>query len=67
MMRLIKPEPNLDLRKYLFDLKEGEVFGPYKDGNQFKLSRMMDFDRGGSVKARHILIAYEGSQMHLAM
>jgi len=46
----------------LFDLKEGEVFGPYKDGNQFKLSRMMDFDRGGSVKARHILIAYEGSQ-----
>lgn len=46
----------------LFDLKEGEVFGPYKDGNQLKLSRMMDFDRGGSVKARHILIAYEGSQ-----
>ena len=46
----------------LFDLKEGEVFGPYKDGNLFKLSRMMDFDRGGSVKARHILIAYEGSQ-----
>ena len=46
----------------LFDLKEGEIFGPYIDGNQFKLSRMMDFDRGGSVKARHILIAYEGSQ-----
>ena len=46
----------------LFDLKEGEVFGPYKDENHFKLSRMMDFDRGGSVKARHILIAYEGSQ-----
>ena len=23
---------------------------------------MMDFDRGGSVLARHILIAYEGSQ-----
>ncbi len=46
----------------LFDLTEGEVFGPYKDGNQFKLSRMMDFDRGGSVKARHILISYEGSQ-----
>lgn len=46
----------------LFDLKEGEVFGPYKDGNQFKLSRMMDFDRGGSVKARHILIAYAGAQ-----
>ncbi len=46
----------------LFDLKEGKVFGPYKDGNQFKLTRMMDFDRGGSVKARHILIAYEGSQ-----
>ena len=46
----------------LFELKEGEVFGPYKDGSQFKLSRMMDIDRGGSVKARHILFAYAGSQ-----
>ena len=46
----------------LFNLKEGEVFGPYKDGSQFKLTRMMDFDRGGSVKARHILLAYEGSK-----
>ena len=46
----------------LFELKKDEVFGPYKDGNLFKLSRMMDIDRGGSVKARHILIAYEGSQ-----
>ena len=46
----------------LFELKEGEVFGPYKDGSQFKLSRMMDIDRGGSVKARHILLAYAGSQ-----
>ena len=46
----------------LFELKEGKVFGPYKDGSQFKLSRMMDIDRGGSVKARHILFAYAGSQ-----
>ena len=46
----------------LFELKEGEVFGPYKDGSQFKLSRMIDVDRGGSVKARHILFAYSGSQ-----
>ena len=46
----------------LFGLKEGEVFGPYKDGSKFKLSRMMDVDRGGSVKARHILFAYAGSQ-----
>ena len=35
----------------LFELKEGVVFGPYKDGSQFKLSRMIDLDRGGSVKA----------------
>ena len=46
----------------LFELNEGEVFGPYKDGESFKLSRLMDFDRGGSVKARHILLSYEGSQ-----
>ena len=47
----------------LFDLKEGRFSDHIKeDENPFKLSRMMDFDRGGSVKARHILIAYEGSQ-----
>jgi peptidyl-prolyl cis-trans isomerase D len=46
----------------LFDLKEGVVFGPYKDGEYFKISRLMDFDKGGSVKARHILISYQGSQ-----
>ncbi len=46
----------------LFDLQEGTVFGPYKDGDYFKLSRLIDFDKGGSVKARHILLAYEGAQ-----
>lgn len=46
----------------LFELKEGAVFGPYKDGDYFKISRLMDFDKGGSVKARHILISYQGSQ-----
>ena len=46
----------------LFELQEGAVFGPYKDGDYFKLSRLIDYDKGGSVKARHILLAYEGSQ-----
>jgi len=33
----------------LFGLKEGEVFGPYKDGNTLKISRMIDKQRDGNL------------------
>ncbi|MEO9892070.1 peptidylprolyl isomerase [Aurantibacter sp.] len=46
----------------LMTLKVGEVFGPYRDGDAFKISRMMGRKANGSVKASHILIAYEGAQ-----
>jgi peptidyl-prolyl cis-trans isomerase D len=45
----------------LFALNPGDVFGPYKDGNQFKISRFLDRKIGGSIRASHILIAYEGA------
>lgn len=45
----------------LFSLEEGEVFGPYKDGETYKISRMIAKRPNGSVKASHILIAYEGA------
>ena len=38
-----------------------EVYGPYRDGGYFKISRVMDRRPGGSVKASHILFAYEGA------
>lgn len=40
----------------------GEVFGPYRDGDAFKVSRVMDRKANGTVKASHILIAYEGAE-----
>jgi len=45
----------------LMALQVGEIFGPYKDGNTYKVSRMVDRKPNGSVKASHILITYEGA------
>ncbi len=46
----------------LMSLKVGELFGPYRDGEYFKVSRMVKRKANGSVKASHILIAYAGAQ-----
>ncbi|WP_340077685.1 peptidylprolyl isomerase [Leptobacterium sp. I13] len=45
----------------IFNLAIGEVYGPYKDGDAYKLTRMLARRPNGSVKASHILIAYEGA------
>ena len=45
----------------LFGLNPGDVFGPYKDSNQFKISRFLDRKKGGAIKASHILVAFEGA------
>lgn len=45
----------------LYNMSVGEVFGPYKDGDFYKLSRMVAKKEGGSVKASHILISYDGT------
>ena len=45
----------------LFALPEGEVFGPYLDNGYYKLSRMLDRKKGGSVRASHILVSYQGA------
>ncbi len=42
-------------------LDAGQVFGPYRDGDYFKLSKVVDRKDEGSVKASHILITYEGA------
>lgn len=46
----------------LMTLKKGEIFGPYRDGDFFKISKLIDKKVNGSVKASHILIAYEGAE-----
>ena len=45
----------------LFNLAMGEAYGPYRDGDYFRVSRLMDRKPNGSVKASHILITYEGA------
>jgi peptidyl-prolyl cis-trans isomerase D len=45
----------------LFGLNPGDIFGPYKDGNALKISRFLDRKKGGSIKASHILVTFEGA------
>ena len=45
----------------LFALEIGELHGPYKDGEAYKLSKMIAKKPNGSVKASHILVAYKGA------
>ncbi len=46
----------------LLSLNVGEIYGPYRDGNFFRITRMMDRKPAGSVKASHILITYQGAE-----
>ncbi|MCJ7466600.1 MAG: SurA N-terminal domain-containing protein, partial [Maribacter sp.] len=46
----------------LMKLKVGEIYGPYRDGDFYKISKMVARKPDGTVKASHILIAYEGAQ-----
>ena len=45
----------------LMALNVGEIYGPYKDGGAYKISKMMGRKPNGSVKASHILVQYEGA------
>ena len=46
----------------LFNLSEGETYGPYKDNGSYKISRMVGMEQiPDSAKARHILVAFQGS------
>ncbi|MFD0993296.1 peptidylprolyl isomerase [Tenacibaculum geojense] len=47
----------------IFNAKEGDVFGPYKDNGYFKISKVTNITRvPDSVKAKHILIPFVGSR-----
>lgn len=47
----------------LYSLNTGEVFGPYKDANFFKISKVVAVKQlPDSVKARHILLPFVGSR-----
>lgn len=47
----------------IYNLNEGEVYGPYKDAGYFKISKVIAVKQiPDSAKVRHILIPFLGSQ-----
>ena len=45
----------------LMSLNVGQIYGPYKDGGSYKISKMIARKPNGSVKASHILLQYAGA------
>ena len=60
---LYKTKGNLpgEFAEVIFALNEGETFGPYKDGNTYKISKLIGRKKDASIRASHILIAYQGA------
>jgi len=46
----------------IFNLAEGQVYGPYQYGEYFALSRSMGRRAGAKARASHILISFTGSR-----
>lgn len=46
----------------LMAMSVGEIYGPYKDGDAYKVSKIMDKKENGTAKASHILITWEGAE-----
>ena len=46
----------------LMAMSVGQIYGPYKDGDLYKISKVMDKKTNGSVKASHILISWAGAE-----
>ena len=47
----------------LYNLAPGAVYGPYKFGNYYCISKSFGRKAGVNAKASHILISYEGTQV----
>lgn len=58
-----KPKSNLpaNVADTLIKLSIGDIYGPYRDGNTFKVSKLTGKRSGGNVKASHILISFAGA------
>ena len=53
----------LEYGEILYNLKIGDVYGPYKEMGTYKISRLLDKKKNGSIRARQILISFgEGSR-----
>jgi len=47
----------------LFNLPEGQIYGPYMKGQYYCISKLIGRKAGANAKASHILISYEGTQV----
>jgi len=51
-----------EMASIVYSLNKGDVYGPYKEGEFIKITKLVDTRRiPDSVKVRHILIPYSGS------
>ena len=42
----------------IFNLDNNKTYGPYVDGEYFKVSKLLDKKRNGNARASHVLISY---------
>ncbi len=52
-----------DVAEALFNLPQGEIYGPYMKGDYYCVSKSMGKKVGVNAKASHILISYEGTKV----
>ena len=58
-----KNQVPVEVAETIFNGKEGDVFGPYKESGFFKMTKITEVvQMPDSVKASHILIPFVGSQ-----
>ncbi len=56
-----KDEIKSDFADQIFNLPEGEIYGPYKEGGYWKVSQMIETRKmADSAKASHIMIPWKG-------
>jgi len=59
---IAKKDLPLENQEQLFNLPQGEVFGPYIYNGYYCLSKMLGRQAGSTAKASHILLSYTGSK-----
>lgn len=64
---IAKKDLPIDSQEQLFNLAQGDVFGPYIHNGYYCLSKMMGRKAGASAKVSHILISYTGSKAPVAV
>ena len=56
-----KDEIKSDFADQIFNLQDGEIYGPYKEAGSWKVSKMIESRKmADSAKASHIMISWQG-------